>query len=202
LALLQVDAIFPLPVIVKVASPYVVLLASINPKKIFQEKVYHPLLNLLRQGTSPQKLSVAIAMGMVLGVMPAFGIVTALTALLAYLFRLNLPLMVGVTYLMSPFYVLLYVPFIRLGVALFKVDFPLTFIEIRQMFTENWLLAVRELGFANLMGLLVWFLVSVPVAGALYLIILPLVRSLSGSPETAKKTKADIFKEECGNKGT
>jgi uncharacterized protein (DUF2062 family) len=153
-------------------------LSSFNFKKTWKDKIYLPVLGLLKQGTSPRELAWATSLGMVLGVMPALGIVTALTVFVALRLRLNVALVIGITYLMSPFYLLLYVPFIKLGLWVFNSGFELSLADIRALFQEGWLEALREIGFANLMGLMAWLLVGAPLSGLLYLILLPVYQRL------------------------
>lgn len=153
-------------------------------------------MRLLRQGTSPKKLALATALGMVLGVMPAIGIVTALTVFISLRLRLNVALVIGVTYLMSPFYLILYVPFIQLGLLVFNSGFELTLAEIRELFQESWLSALREIGFANLMGLIAWVLVGVPSAGLLYLVLLPIYKRLQKTQGEGGEIADDPLSEE------
>ncbi len=135
-------------------------------------------MQLVRQGTSPKKLAWATALGAVMGVMPAIGPVTALTAFLALRLGLNVALAIGVSYLMTPLYLLLYVPFIHLGLWFFDADFILTYSDIRDLFEEDWYFALKEIGFGNLMGLAAWLVVSVPAMGLLYVALLPLYKML------------------------
>ena len=60
--------------------------------QFLRRKVMTPLLDLLRQGVTPEKIAAAIAIGCVLGVFPMLGTTTALCAAAAALLRLNLPL--------------------------------------------------------------------------------------------------------------
>jgi uncharacterized protein (DUF2062 family) len=50
-----------------------------------------PLIDLLRQGISPKKLALTIALGFWLGVTPVLGSTTILCTLAAVALRLNLP---------------------------------------------------------------------------------------------------------------
>jgi len=81
----------------------------------FRRRIVDPLLALLRQGVSPQRLALCVAIGIVVGNIPILGLSTALCALIALVFRLNLPAMQLVQALMAPTQVLLIIPFVRLG---------------------------------------------------------------------------------------
>ncbi|SRR6266702_5573080 len=69
----------------------------------------------LRQGISPRRLAVTLALGFVLGCIPLIGISTALCAVIALAFRLNQPAIQAANYAAMPFQLLLVWPFVRLG---------------------------------------------------------------------------------------
>ena len=58
-----------------------------------RRKILDPLLALLRQGISPRRLALCVAIGIVVGNVPILGVSTLLCGALALLFRLNLPAM-------------------------------------------------------------------------------------------------------------
>ena len=78
-------------------------------------KILAPLLALLRQGVSPSRLALCVAIGIVVGNIPILGVSTILCSLIALLFRLNLPAMQIVQAAMAPSQILLIIPFVRLG---------------------------------------------------------------------------------------
>ncbi len=60
-----------------------------------------PFIQMLRQGVSPEKIALTVALGIMLGVIPVLGSTTALCTLAAIVLRLNLPaiqLVNGVVY--------------------------------------------------------------------------------------------------------
>lgn len=114
-------------------------------------------------------------MGAVLGIMPLLGVTTVIGTYLALRLRLNVALLVLIIYLMYPVQVVLYIPFIQAGLYMFDVSgLWFTFDEMWEMFRRDWLLALRKLWLANLIGILAWLLISAPVFGVLYLSLLPL----------------------------
>jgi uncharacterized protein (DUF2062 family) len=74
-----------------------------------------PLLALLTQGISPDRLALCVAIGVVVGNIPILGVSTIICTLIALLFRLNLPAIQLVQAAMAPTQVLLIIPFVRLG---------------------------------------------------------------------------------------
>ena len=49
----------------------------------FRRRVARPILELLRQGVTPEKMAMSLALGVALGVFPVLGTTTALCALAA-----------------------------------------------------------------------------------------------------------------------
>ena len=81
----------------------------------FQRRVVAPLLQLLRQGVTPEKLALSVALGAIVAVVPVLGVSTVVCALLALWLRLNMPAIQLVNYLLTPLQLLLIIPFLRLG---------------------------------------------------------------------------------------
>jgi uncharacterized protein (DUF2062 family) len=69
----------------------------------------------LRQGISPQRLALTLALGFAIGCIPVVGIPTLVCAALALMLRLNLPAIQAANYIVMPLQLLLIVPFMRLG---------------------------------------------------------------------------------------
>ena len=69
----------------------------------------------LRQGISPQRLALTLALGFAIGCIPVLGIPTVLCAALAMSLRLNMPAIQAANYLAMPLQLFLIVPFVRLG---------------------------------------------------------------------------------------
>jgi len=78
-------------------------------------RLIEPLLTLLRQGMTPSSLALCVSIGVVIGNIPILGISTILCAIIALVFRLNLPAMQLVQAAMAPTQILLIIPFVRLG---------------------------------------------------------------------------------------
>jgi cyclopropane-fatty-acyl-phospholipid synthase len=78
-------------------------------------RLWAPLLKLLSQGVSPDRLALCVAIGIVVGNIPVLGTSTIICTVIALLFRLNLPAMQLVQAAMAPTQVLLIIPYVRLG---------------------------------------------------------------------------------------
>ena len=85
----------------------------------FRCHVLRPLLRLLRGGVTPRRLAWSLAFGMVVGINPSVGLTTLLVLILAWTFGLSkLASLIG-THVVAPLHLLLFIPFIELGVHLF-----------------------------------------------------------------------------------
>ena len=73
----------------------------------------------LRQGVSPRRLALTLALGFAVGCIPVVGIPTLLCAGLAVALRLNLPAIQAANYAAMPLQLILIAPFVRLGGKLF-----------------------------------------------------------------------------------
>src|ERR1035438_1407369 len=86
-----------------------------------QDKLLRPIIELLKQEVTPEKMALSLALGAALGIFPALGWTTALCAIAALTLRLNLPAIQIVNYFVYPLQIVLLIPFFRLGERLFRV---------------------------------------------------------------------------------
>lgn len=84
-------------------------------KNWLNRRLLEPLLALLRQGISPRRLALCVAIAIVVGNIPILGVSTILCTFIALIFRLNFPAIQLVQAAMAPTQVLLIIPFVRLG---------------------------------------------------------------------------------------
>lgn len=149
-------------------------------QSFFQRRVVRPLLDLLRQGSTPEKIAMSIAVGMVLGVFPSLGWTTLLCLLAAVIFRLNLPAIQLVNYFAYPLQLALLIPFIRAGEFLFhSVRLPLSLIQILAMIKADVWHAIKVLWIATVHAIAVWALVAPLAIYVLFRILSPLLRRLA-----------------------
>ncbi|WP_460921964.1 DUF2062 domain-containing protein [Pontibacter brevis] len=142
-----------------------------------------PVLNLLKQGMTPRKLAATVAVGTVVGIMPVLGLTTILSTAIAARFRLNIAATVLVSYLVQPLQLLLALPFIRMGISLFGLsELRMSLTEMQAMFKEDWLFTLQKLWTACLAGISVWGLMALPLAGLLYLLLLPVFKRFLPKP--------------------
>jgi uncharacterized protein (DUF2062 family) len=120
-----------------------------------------------------------VALGFIVGIMPLLGVATLVCTALGYRLKLNIPALLLICYLAGPFYLLLYLPFIKLGIFLFGAsDFRMSFDEILDLFREDWIMALNKIWLANMLGLVAWLLVSIPLGFLIYFSLRPLFRKM------------------------
>jgi uncharacterized protein (DUF2062 family) len=142
-----------------------------------RRRVIQPFLELLKQGVSPEKIALTIALGVSLGVTPVIGSTTMLCTLAAVALRLNLPAILIVNGLVYPLQLMLVVPFLRAGAWLFRVDGPkLTVIEIFRLIRASVWHATTTLWIATMHALVVWLIAGCVGGGVVYLILAALLR--------------------------
>ena len=71
-------------------------------KAFFKSKVLDPIINLLLQGVTPEKIALSVACGAVLGVFPILGSTVILCTAATFLFRLNFVAIQISNYLIYP----------------------------------------------------------------------------------------------------
>src|ERR1700678_186742 len=84
-------------------------------------RILEPLLALLRQGLSPDRLALCVAIGVVVGNIPLLGVSTILCVGIALAFRLNLAAIQIGKAAMAPTQLLLIIPFVRLGEWILRI---------------------------------------------------------------------------------
>lgn len=142
--------------------------------------------NLLQQGMTPKKLAATVAVGAVVGIMPAFGFTTVVSTALAARLRLNIAATVLISYLVQPLQLLLLLPFVQLGVLLFGLgELELSIAEMQAMFRADWLNALQQLWVANLAAVSVWAMAALPTGTVLYLGLFPLFKKVLPAQQPA-----------------
>jgi hypothetical protein len=129
----------------------------------FYRRVVAPIVALLTQGITPEKIALSMAFGIVLGIFPVLGSTTLLCAAAALVFGLNLPPVQLVNYLLYPMQLFLLVPFIRMGEKLFCAA-PLQFslAQILTMVRADLPHAVSTLWLVEVHAIFAWVLTGLP----------------------------------------
>lgn len=89
---------------------------------VVRRRLIEPLLDLLRSGSSPERLAWSLALGLVIGVNPLLGSTTVLALLLVPVFRLNIVASQAANHLAYPLELILFPVFLRIGSAVFRTE--------------------------------------------------------------------------------
>lgn len=147
--------------------------------KIRQLAISKKFAGFLRQGTSPKALAISTTIGLLLGIFPVLGVTTLVMTAIALRFRLNLPLMLTVSYLIYPLQIFLIIPFIRFGEWISgSTPIVLTLESLERAFSENFFAALQGLGEANLLAVYGWALIALPTGLMVYGVMVPAFRYL------------------------
>lgn len=142
----------------------------------FHRRVIAPIVVLLTQGITPEKIALSLTFGIVLGIFPVLGSTTILCAVAAFVFGLNLPAIQLVNYLIYPVQLFLLLPFMRMGEKLFRAaPVPLSMAQILTVAHAGLAHAVSTLWLAEVHAIFAWLLIAPP---AIFLLYIPLSRIL------------------------
>lgn len=143
----------------------------------FRRRVVVPILELLRQGVTPEKLALSLAIGTALGCAPILGVTTALAFVICYATGLNSIAMQLTNYLMYPVQLVLLLPFIRAGEILFhEKHLRITALQIEQLARSNVTFALRFLWTAIWHALIVWLVVAPAAVLIFYAVLTPILK--------------------------
>lgn len=137
--------------------------------KKYWQKIRTIFVEAFKTGISAQKLAISVVIGTLLGIMPFFGASTALCAFIALYFRLNMPIIQVVNYVVYPLQLMLFIPFIRLGETIFGANpLPLDMVQIQELAQKGILILLEKIWLSNLYALVAWSLAGFLVGSVLY----------------------------------
>ena len=159
----------------------------------WQRRVVAPVVAQLKQGITPEKIALTLALGGVLGIFPILGATTLLCGVAGVWLRLNQPLIQLVNYLVYPLQLLLLIPFYRAGERLFGAE-PVPIVDgpgLIARFGESPWQFLLDYGRVGLYGIAVWCLVAPLLAALAYALLKPvLVRLRPRSSAAAAPPRA------------
>ena len=157
-----------------------------------RRRVVDPVLELLRQGVTPEKIALSLAFGLALGIFPVLGLSTVLCTVVAIVLRLNLPAIQLVNYLASPLQLALIIPFVRVGEHVLGLRAqPLSVSEGFRIMADGVIHAIVVLWDAIVHAALGWIVIGPALIFALYRLFKPLL-------ERAAKLRRPVAATESG----
>ena len=149
-------------------------------ESVWTRRVVTPLVNQLRQGITPEKIALTIALGLVLGIFPIIGATTILCGLAAVQLRLNQPIIQLVNYVAYPLQLLALIPFYRAGETLFgRPHLSLSIPMLIESFRADTGKFFRDFGRVGIQGIVVWSLIAPIIAAVVYFSVRPALRALA-----------------------
>lgn len=151
------------------------------------EAIKRGTLQGLRQGISPRRLALTLALGFAVGCIPVVGIPTLVCAALAVALRLNLPAIQAANYAVMPLQLLLIVPFVRLGGWLVASNHTQS-LQAGALLHSSPLALATQMGWLAGQALLAWALIAMP---AVLLLTFMLTKVLRRIPAVAAAEAGD-----------
>jgi len=149
-------------------------------REFLQKRLVRPILQLLTQDITPEKIALSLAFGIMLGVFPVLGTTSLLCLIAALVFRLNLAAVQLVNFLVYPLWFALLIPFVRVGERLFGVSpLAMTGSQMLALAHANFLHSVGVLWLTALRAAAAWLLVGPVGIIVLYVILVPMIRRLA-----------------------
>jgi uncharacterized protein (DUF2062 family) len=142
-----------------------------------RRRVGQPLVALFRQGGSPEKIAQCVVVGSVLSVFPLLGATSILCTVAAVKYRLNLPAIHAVNWLMTGAHLLLIIPFLRVGEWVTHSEpLILSVGQIKSALGAGVLSFFELLGVSMLRAILGWCITAAPLAFIVYRAMVPALR--------------------------
>lgn len=151
-------------------------------RRFFDAKIIQPILGQLKQGTSPEKLSLSCSLGTTLTLFPVFGSTTILCVGVGQWLKLNLPAMLAINYLLTPVQLVAIALSIHTGERLLGLPHitfnPATIAQ--ELFADPGQFFANY-GLSALAGILVWVITSPLLTYLLYRLFLLIFRRKAAS---------------------
>ena len=156
--------------------------AGVGRAGFWRRRLRDPLVSLLKQGLSPERLALSLALGLVLGLFPIVGATTLLCLAAGFALRLNHVALQLANHLAYPLQLPLILACVRLGERLAGAR-PVPFHphDLVRHFERDASGFLREFGVTGLHGVLGWSLVAPPLLLALVLLLRPPLRRLDAA---------------------
>jgi uncharacterized protein (DUF2062 family) len=148
-------------------------------QRFWRERVVAVIVAQLKQGITPGKIALSIALGFTLGIFPIIGASTALCLLAGIILKLNQPLLLLINSFTVPLQPAMVLVFVRMGERLLHAP-PVTFSipELFHKFFADPVEFFREFGLTGLHGIFAWSLVAPAIVALIYYLTRPPLRRL------------------------
>jgi uncharacterized protein (DUF2062 family) len=155
-------------------------LAPATPRASFwRRRLVHPLLALLTQGVTPDKLAATLAVGTVCSLFPFLGTTAALNLGVGLWLRMNQPVLQTLNQLLGPLHVIMILVYVRIGEVLWRAPDAERFsiVEMVRAFADlSFGEFLQRFGWAGVHAFTAWALTAPLLLAALYFVLRPIMR--------------------------
>lgn len=153
-----------------------------HPRRSFwQRRVLDPLLALLSQGLTPDKLALTLGIGSVCALLPFLGFTSLLNLAVGVWLRLNQPLLQTLNQLLGPLQLAMILVYVRLGEWIWAAqESRFTVTEMVRTFRDASMLEfLSRFGWAGIHAATAWALTSPLLLAAVYFSSRPVLRRMA-----------------------
>ncbi len=155
-------------------------------RSFWRRRVLGPIVNQLRQGITPEKIALTIALGAVVSTFPILGSTTILCTLIAFVLKLNQPIIQLVSWLCYPLQFAVLIPLYRAGEIFGTPHLSLSIPQMVVRFKDGPLKFIGDFGLIALGGIGAWLIVAPVVIALLYFVLRPILSGVAARlPERA-----------------
>ena len=155
-------------------------IAPTTRESFWKRRIVTPLVVQLKQGVTPEKLALTVALGLVLGIFPILGATTLLCGAAAIALRLNQTVIQLVNYFAYPVQLALIIPIYQAGEKVFgNAPIPLSIPLIFERFRADFGQFLRDFGMIAVQGIVVWCILAPVLVAGIYFTTRPLLRRLA-----------------------
>jgi uncharacterized protein (DUF2062 family) len=148
-------------------------------REVLQRRVLGPVVRELRQGVTPGKLALSLAIGAVVSVMPVLGVTTFFALAISAMLRLNPVAVVAANYAAYPLQILLFIPFFEAGAWMTRgPPVPFSFEQIRAELALGIWPTVVKYAEANARAMVAWVAMAPLLTWFLYVTLRPVLARL------------------------
>jgi uncharacterized protein (DUF2062 family) len=155
--------------------------ATVPRRPFWRRRIGDPVMALLTQGVTPDKIAATFAVGTAASLFPFFGFTTTLNILAGFCFRMNQPLLQLINYLLTPLHVVMILVYVRAGEWIWRAgDDRFTLSDVIETFRHDSLREfLNRFGWAGIHALTAWAISAPIIVAALYYPLRPLMRRLA-----------------------
>jgi uncharacterized protein (DUF2062 family) len=149
-------------------------------KTFWRDRVLALIVGQLKQGITPEKIALTLALGICLAAFPILGTTTLLCLTAGVWLKLNQPVIQLVNWLASPLQLAMIPVFVRLGEWIThapRVSFSIP--ELFRKFHESPVKFFQEFGMTGLHGIIAWLLIAPFLCALIYFLLLPPLKKLA-----------------------